>query len=411
MRLLYIIPYTPTLIRTRPYNLIQAMARRGRQITLATLWESESERQGLEFLRAQGIQILAQPLTKSRKLYNLGRGLLSRDPLQSWYCWHPGLFQQISSALRAAHFDLVHIEHLRGARYGFYLRPVTCDLPLIFDSVDCISHLFAQAAGQGQGLFGRWATCLDLGRTRKFERRYLRQFEQVLVTSPIDQLALTQLVEQSAPSPSHAQSPIGVLPNGVDLDYFHPNPAAKCDSSTLVVSGKMSYHANVSMVLHLVREIMPRVWKHQAEVKLVIVGKDPGPEIQALAVDRRITVTGTVADIRPYLWSASAAVAPVRYGAGIQNKVLEALACGVPVIASRQAVSALQAQAGQELLTADDPDSFAQAVLHVLSDQATRRQLGQAGRRYVERYHDWDGIAAQLEGIYHGLTHAHPNPG
>jgi glycosyltransferase involved in cell wall biosynthesis len=410
LRLLYIIPYTPTLIRTRPYNLIRAMARRGHQITLATLWESESELRELEFWRAEGLRVLAQPLTKSRKLFNLGRGLLSRDPLQSWYCWQPRLCQQITSALRAVPFDLIHIEHLRGARYGFCLQLAAGNLPLVFDSVDCISHLFEQAAGQGQGLFGRWATRLDLGRTRRFEGWLVKQFPQVLVTSPIDRQALEKL---SAPQSPTGQRPpsIAVLPNGVDLAYFHPNPAAECDSSTLVVSGKMSYHANVSMILHLGREIMPRVWKHQAEVKLVIVGKDPGPEIQALAADRRITVTGTVADIRPYLWSASVAVAPVRYGAGIQNKVLEALACSVPVIASRQAVSALQAQTGQELLVADDVDTFARSVLHVLSDQATRRQLGQAGRRYVERYHDWDGIAAQLEGIYHGLTRAHKNTG
>jgi glycosyltransferase involved in cell wall biosynthesis len=137
---------------------------------------------------------------------------------------------------------------------------------------------------------------------------------------------------------------------------------------------------------------------------LWIVGKDPPKEILALAGNPAVTVTGTVADIRPYLQQASAAVAPLTYGAGIQNKVLEAMASATPVVVSPLAVAALAAQAGQDILVAKDSEDFAQGVLNLLSNPAYRRQVGEAGRRYVETYHQWDAIAGQLEGVYDEVT-------
>jgi glycosyltransferase involved in cell wall biosynthesis len=193
---------------------------------------------------------------------------------------------------------------------------------------------------------------------------------------------------------------VSVLQNGVDLDYFAPSTAASRQRATIVTSGKMSYHANVTMTLYLAEEIMPRVWAQQPELELVIVGKDPAPEIQSLRHHPRIRVTGTVPDIRPYLSTATVAVAPVTYGAGIQNKVLEAMACGTPVITSAQAVSAIAATPGHHLLVADDATSFAEAILHLTTDKTRREAVGAAGRAYVECHHDWSRIAMALEGIY-----------
>jgi glycosyltransferase involved in cell wall biosynthesis len=162
----------------------------------------------------------------------------------------------------------------------------------------------------------------------------------------------------------------------------------------------MSYHANVTMVLYLVKEILPIVWAQRPEVKLIVAGKDPTREIAALADHPNITVTGTIADLRPYLQQAAIAVAPVRYGAGIQNKVLEAMACATPTITSAQAAGALSAEWGQQLLVADDAHSFAAAILQLLDDAPRRQKLGLSGRAYVEQYHHWGRIAQQLESIY-----------
>jgi glycosyltransferase involved in cell wall biosynthesis len=193
---------------------------------------------------------------------------------------------------------------------------------------------------------------------------------------------------------------ITVLRNGVDLDYFQPGDPAGREPKTVLVSGKMSYHANVAMVLRLVESIMPAVWARDPEVSVVIVGKDPPRRIQELTQDARVTVTGTVKDIRPYLRKATIAAAPVEYGAGIQNKVLEAMACGTPVVATPQAVSAIDLKPGEDALVSEEAGTFAGSILALLDNKDLQRTLGENGRAFVERNHRWSAIAGQLEGIY-----------
>jgi glycosyltransferase involved in cell wall biosynthesis len=191
-----------------------------------------------------------------------------------------------------------------------------------------------------------------------------------------------------------------VLPNGVDLNYFRPDRSMPREPKTLVISGKMSYHANVSMTLYFVKQVLPLVRSQHPDVKVIVVGKDPPPDIQSLAQDPNIVVTGTVQDIRPYLRSAAVAVVPLTYGAGVQNKVLEAMACGTPVVATPRSVSALEVEAGEEIFTADGEQHFANATCHLLDDPALRERTGLAGRAYVERCHNWVDIAGRLETLY-----------
>jgi len=167
-------------------------------------------------------------------------------------------------------------------------------------------------------------------------------------------------------SARQAAPTVQVLPNGVDLNYFTAGEAAARDRATIVVSGKMSYHANATMVLHLANNIMPAIWARRAEVALCVVGKDPPRQLRALAQDSRISIIGTVRDMRPYLQRATVAVAPLTYGAGIQNKFLEAMAFATPVVASPQAVSALAIKPGEHLLVGREPAEFAKAVLRLL---------------------------------------------
>src|SRR6185436_6066393 len=149
-------------------------------------------------------------------------------------------------------------------------------------------------------------TRFELPRTKKAEGNLICNFDHALVTSATDKNALLELANDEKPL-----SPLSVLPNGVDLDYFCPNPAMQRKPETIVFSGKMSYHANISMVKYLVAEIMPRVWKIRPGARLIIVGKDPSTEIKELGRNPLITVTGTVDDIRPFLWQATVSVVPL----------------------------------------------------------------------------------------------------
>ena len=172
------------------------------------------------------------------------------------------------------------------------------------------------------------------------------------------------------------------------------------EPATLVLSGKMSYHANIAMALHLVQNIMPEVWATRADVKVNIVGKDPPAIIQALAQLPNVHVTGTVPDLRLYLQQATLAMAPITYGAGIQNKILEAMACATPVITTPKAIAGLQVIPHENILIAQDANSFASQIISLLDSPARQRQIGTAGRTYVEKFHHWREMASQLSHIY-----------
>lgn len=400
MKILFIVPYAPTLIRTRSYNLLRALKRRGHTLTLATLCENQVERQALQELAGQGIEVIAFPLAKRRIALNLVQGLLSRDSLQAHYCWQPTLMQAAKQALVNRSFDVVHVEHLRGAKYGLRIqdeiRNLNLTLPVVWDSVDCISLLFEQAAQHSRSGFGRWVTRIELPRTRHFEGWLATQFDHTVITSPIDRQALLNLVKEGC-----QPAPVTVVPNGVDITYFSPEKEIEREPDMIVLSGKMSYHANVTMALFLINEIMPIIWAKKKNVKVYLVGKEPPPTIKSLSNNPNVVVTGTVPDIRSYLRKASLSIVPMIYGAGSQFKVLEAMACGTPVVATPQAVSALEnMQPGRDALVAGDADGLAQVVLDLLDNPDLRQQVGENGLAYVRRWHDWDTIAEKLEGIY-----------
>ena len=401
MNILFVVPYVPNLIRVRPYNLIRALTRIGHQVTVLTLWTNEQEQADLAHLEQACYRVQALPMPKWRSLLNCVGVLPSKRPLQSVYSWQPNLVSQwFGNGYNHQPFDVVHVEHLRGVRYALFFKEYTA-LPVVWDSVDCITHLFRQVVKQSGNTMKRWRSQFDLKRTERYESWLPTQFEQVLVTSSADKDAFVSLC-------SNPRLPITVLPNGVDLDYFTPDTTVLREPATLVMSGKMSYHANMAMARHLIEDIMPHVWQHRPDVIVNIVGKDPAPEVVAFGQQTAVTVTGTVPDLRPYLRQATIAVSPLTYGAGIQNKVLEAMACGTPVITTEKAVSALALTSGIDVIIADEPQAFAQAILDLLDAPIRRQQLGQAGRHYVEKHHHWTNKAAQLIEVYQRAIQAYP---
>ena len=395
MKIAYVVPYVPNLIRTRPYNLITQLASLGHEVDVFTLGSNRQDLIDAQTLedKCKIVHYQVQPVWRS--LLNSAIAVPSRQPLQTVYSWHGGMSRNLAKRVSRKEFDIVHVEHLRGSRFGIFIKSTYPKMPVVWDSVDCISHLFQQASGQSRSFFGRVVTRFELLRTRRAEGNLICNFDHVLVTSATDKNALLELTPNG-----RKPSPISVLPNGVDLDYFHPNSNVQRGSATIVFSGKMSYHANISMVKYLVSEIMPRVWKVYPETQLFIVGKNPPLDIKEMEKNPLITVTGTVEDIRPFLWRATVSIVPLLYGAGIQNKILEAMATGTPVITSSRTLSALQVQAGKDLLVANNADEFAENTLRLIKDRNLANTIGDSGLDYVRNHHDWASIASQMTNIY-----------
>jgi len=392
MNLLYVTPYVPSRIRTRPYNLIRSLARLGHEVTLLTAaGTSAGEQEEAEELRGWGVRVETFPVPLARSLGNCLRALPTGEPLQAVYSYHPAMEHRLGQLLREEVFDAVHIEHLRASR----LVRAVGDTPVVYDSVDCISLLFEQAMRTSMQWRSRLMAALDLARTRRYEARLLTLYDQVVVTSQRDREALEDLARRYLP-PGARPAPITVITNGVDLEYFRPRGERQRNGPTVVFSGKMSYHANVASALYFAREVLPRIWTRDPRVRFQIVGKDPPEPVQRLAADGRIEVTGYVEDLRPYLAQATVAVCPALYAVGVQNKVLEAMAMGTPVVSTPAGCAALEAEIGREILVAEGAEELAAAVLRVTSDPALAEQLSSAGRRYVERHHSWEASARRL---------------
>ncbi len=405
MRILFISPYVPNPIRVRPYSFIRFLANQGHEVTLVTIWSEASEQKDLAALKSVCKEIHAFYLPTWKSLVNaLGALPNFQIPLQSVYCQSGAAAKKILELLGSSEkpFDAVHIEHLRGSRYGLlskqFIRANNLKIPVVWDSVDNISHLFEQAAKKSRRKVSRFITLLELDRTRKYERWLTSQFKQILVTSKNDRQAFLRLTDES--SAAGVESRIHILPNGVDLDYFCPQAEIQKEPYSVVISGKMSYHANITMALFTIQKIMPLVWEELPAAKLYVVGKNPPEEIIHFGVDPRIVVTGYVEDIRPYLHRASIALAPLEYGAGIQNKVLEAMACGTAVICSSQAVSALNVTPGTDLIVEDEPYRIARKIVELLQNSSLTHEIGLHGRQYVAANHDWNKITSDLVGIY-----------
>lgn len=193
------------------------------------------------------------------------------------------------------------------------------------------------------------------------------------------------------------------VPNGVDCGYFDPLLpwTAPFDTAraNYVFTGTMDYPPNVDAVLWFAREVLPLILQRRPDAMLHVVGRSPAAAVARLATDDSIVVTGTVADVRPYLAHASAAVAPLRIARGIQNKVLEAMAMGRPVVVSRAGLEGIDATPGREVLLADAPDDFARACVWALSPAASA--MGMAARALVLSEYGWAGRMAGFDPLLH----------
>ena len=399
MRILFVTPYPPSRIRVRGYGFLTELQRE-HEVTVMTQCVSEQELVDADALRNQGYRVVVVQESKRRASLRSGRALLSTIPLQVAYAQSAlfaGAIQKLTSQYT---FDVVHVEHLRGiASMEKFVRKQ----PLVWDAVDCISLLCKHTIVAGPSLKVRMVARLEYGRTRRYESGLLTQLRHVVVTSERDRQAMIELYRTRTgdlvSSNDALAVEVSVLPNGVDLDYFHPVQQER-RRFNIVFSGKMSYHANVATALYLSQQIMPFIWQQLPEATLTIVGSKPPQAIQLLAREPRIEVTGYVHDMRPYIWRAEVMLSPMVYSVGIQNKVLEAMALGTPVVVSAQAAEALEANPGQDLLVADSAPEFVNQTLRLMHNSELQATLSQGGRRYVEEQHNWGVVTERLIDVY-----------
>ncbi len=267
----------------------------------------------------------------------------------------------------------------------FMPRDLPENVRFIMDFVDFDSAKYA-AYGAGQGGVMGWVNRREGRVLLEFERETAQRADVSLFVSQAEADMFKETVRVH-------DADIRALDNGVDLDFFNPTAdfgsVDKPGSPLIVFTGQMDYRPNIEAVASFAREALPVIRAVHKGATFAVVGRNPAAEVLALADRPGVVVTGSVPDVRGWLAAADVVVAPLRIARGIQNKVLEAMAMGRPVVASRQAAEGIDAVDGAHLVIAINPAKEAEAVLRLLAEPERAATLGKAARRRMEERYAW----------------------
>lgn len=316
-------------------------------------------------LRAARALLLGQSLTV---------GMLSEKALR----------RAVQAAARRMPPDLVIVYSSNVAQHALALGGV----PRIMQFADLDSRKFADLGTRAAWPM-RWVYALEGRRLLAWERRIAHEFSHSLLCTEAEVADFRALIPGAS---------VSFLGNGVDLDYFAPGHAVP-EEDFLVFTGVMDYAANVDAMVWFCAEVLPRIREQRPGVRLAIVGSRPNAAVQRLAELPGVTVTGRVPDVRPWLGRATVFVAPLRLARGIQNKVLEAMASGVAVVASPAAFRGTGLAAGEGIVPAESAGDFARAVLDLLGDPGRRAEIARRGRAAMERDFTWAAQLARLDQV------------
>ncbi len=389
------LPYPPNKgDKIRSYALLRHLAKRG-PVHLACFVDDAGDLQYLDKVRElAGGDCYFEPLGAMTKAWRSLIGLAAGKPLTTACFGSTRLQQWVNQTLhRLPASDVVAFG---SAMTPYLLRSPAQPGRVLFDMVDIDSDKWRQYAAGSRGALG-WLYGREARKLEALECKSASTFGYTLLASDFEAESFRRIAPASA-------AKIGALTNGVDLEMFSPaNFTNPFDAGELaiVMTGRMDYRPNYQGALWFANEVFPQIAKILPNARVYFVGSGPPAALRELA-GPKITVTGTVADVRPYLQFAQAVVAPLHIARGIQNKVLEAMAMAKPVVATREATRALAVRAGYHLWVENEPARFALAVVEAL--QGTDREAVAANaRKYVEDNHCWadllTGIDRHLEAL------------
>lgn len=387
MRILFVVPNVPSSIRPRPLHFIRGLSRM-HQVSVVCLATSRADDHLASQLRQHCHSLEVIRLPRWRSLWNCLLALFSANSLRCAYFYSPRLRDFVKAKVEANEVDLIHVEHLKSLPM---VEDCFGQVPVVFDAVDCLSMLESRRSAVTKNPLIKLFSWMEKKKFALSEAKVSRESNRVIITSMVDRHAY--------PIPAGLRERIDVIPNGVDLEHFGFRQFEP-QKNLLVFCAKLDYFPNRDAALYFAQCIWPLVRKRRPELHLEIVGNRPPRSVQRLDGKDNIRVIASVPDVRPFLGRAWIGLSPIRIRAGIQNKMLEAMALGVPLIATPVCLPGLQLEPGKHLLVADRPEQFASAIELLLDDATFREKLIRAGRTYVERHHDWAESIKALSNSY-----------
>jgi glycosyltransferase involved in cell wall biosynthesis len=365
-------------------RLVRFLAARGHSVDLLCFAQNQSEdrelRQGLGGV-CREIETVRLPPWRSYAVTALS--LPSALPMQVAYFRSAAMQRAVERRVAGGDYDLVYAHLIRMSEYARSLR-IPKVLGMQISQALNLSRLVEHTADPARRAF----YAIEARKVRPYEAAVCADFDRVFLCGPAD----IEELEKTAPVANAL-----ICPHGQDVPSLERVRAVEREPAAIVFSGVMATYTNVAAATWFARDIFPRVEREVPGAQFWIVGRSPQRSVRALARPGRVLVTGEVPDVYDWLCRASVAVDPLKIGAGMQNKIVQAMACELPVVATTVANEGIGAAPDREILLRDDAESLANGVVALLRDSQARERLGRAARRFVEHRWTWEALFENLE--------------
>lgn len=388
MKILYVchrFPFPPKRGgKIRPFNMIRHLTASGHQVSVCSLARSPGEAAEGEGIAAHCARFEVGHVSNPVQMLRMVARLPTPVPSSMGYFYSPELARKVDALLASERFDLIFVHCSSVAQYVSKVRGI----PKILDFGDMDSQKWLEYV-QYKPLVLKPGYWLEGSKLEREEKRLARQFDLCTATTRAEWQTLESYGTGVATD---------WFPNGVDADFFTPDGDGY-DADTISFIGRMDYYPNQEAMFRFCEQTWPLLRNKRPNIKLVIVGADPSPAVTKLGELPGVTVTGSVPDVRPYILRSAAMVAPLNIARGTQNKILEAMAMGVPVVSSVIAAGGVDAVAEEHFLVAETPMQYAEAILRLLEQPAERERLSVAGRERMLSHHAWPHSMQRLDAI------------
>jgi glycosyltransferase involved in cell wall biosynthesis len=400
-----IVPYPPDAgPKVKTWNVIRYLVGLGYKVTLVTFVRAEEEDQVVH-LENLCHQVYTVPMRRSRVedfgyfLRSIFTGrpfLIERDDLKEMRSVLENLFE-------SEHIDIIHADQLTMTQFALRVQNHNEEPFLIFDAHNAVWTILEKMAENLPWYLKPFAA-FEARKVKRYEGNIVNEFDHTFAVTELDRSSLLSAARSAANGRSLADKVISVVPIAVDTHNIEPVQLVEKSKSILTL-GTLHYPPNADGIRWFFEEVFPLVRKAIPDTHLTIIGKNPPQDFIRFAEQNseQVEVTGYVPDLEPYLKQAAVLVIPVRAGGGMRVRILEGFAYGEAIVTTTVGLEGIEAEPGKEVLVADSPGEFAEAVISLLEKFELRKEIAQSGRKLVERSYDWQVVLQDMDDIYQGV--------
>jgi GT2 family glycosyltransferase/glycosyltransferase involved in cell wall biosynthesis len=385
MRILFLTPYypyPPIHGISRVYNLIKKLSKNNEIYLLSFDDGFEDETQKIE------MEKFCKEVKVVNRTHAVIKNITSINPTPVIEFSSKSMEEALNEMIERVEPHILQIEYTHLAHY---VKKIKNQSPLTFLTEHDISfEFFKRKARVESNLMKKIWTLWEFLRMYHFETRIIKKFDGIFAVSERDAEVLKRFLKEKV---------FDCAPNGVDTEYFSYRGINGREKSSILFVGYFLHPPNVDAILYFAKEIFPIIKDEEKEIKVYVVGAYPPLEVLNLS-EIGFKVTGKVPETRSYYQEKMVFIAPIRFGAGVKLKVLEAMSCGIPVVSTSLGAEGIPCENGRDIMIADKKEEFAEKILNLLKDENLWKKISENGRKLVEEKRSYDAIAKNMDEVY-----------